>query len=126
GAIAGRNMETNENQKETVAGCESTGRKGASHKHEHFKKKEESKLKATATNPTVAVKPARTPTNELESFLKNLQGAAKRPMPSSIRPMLAISIDKAFDNPDWLFEIKWDGYRAVGFIEKGRDRLGSR
>ena len=40
--------------------------------------------------------------------------------------MLAISIDKAFDNPDWLFEIKWDGYRAVGFIEKGRARLVSR
>ncbi|REC47111.1 DNA ligase D [Chryseobacterium pennipullorum] len=27
--------------------------------------------------------------------------------------MLAKSSDKAFDDKDWLFEIKWDGYRAV-------------
>jgi len=40
--------------------------------------------------------------------------------------MLATSTAKAFDNPDWLFEIKWDGYRAVAFIEDGRVRLVSR
>ena len=28
--------------------------------------------------------------------------------------------------PDWLFEIKWDGYRAVAFIENGKVRLVSR
>ena len=27
--------------------------------------------------------------------------------------MLAKQIDKPFDSPDWLFEIKWDGYRAI-------------
>lgn len=27
--------------------------------------------------------------------------------------MLAKSFDKAFDDKDWLFEIKWDGYRAI-------------
>ena len=30
-----------------------------------------------------------------------------------IKPMLAKETDKAFDNKDWLFEIKWDGYRAI-------------
>ena len=39
--------------------------------------------------------------------------------------MLATSIDKPFDGPDWLFEIKWDGYRAVAFIENGKVRLVS-
>jgi len=30
-----------------------------------------------------------------------------------IKPMLAKQTDEAFDNKDWLFEIKWDGYRAI-------------
>jgi bifunctional non-homologous end joining protein LigD len=40
--------------------------------------------------------------------------------------MLATPIDKPFDGDDWLFEIKWDGYRAVAFIENGKVRLVSR
>jgi bifunctional non-homologous end joining protein LigD len=50
----------------------------------------------------------------------------KRPMPTAIHPMLATSIDKPFDGSEWLFEIKWDGYRAVAFIENGKVRLVSR
>lgn len=40
--------------------------------------------------------------------------------------MLATAIDKPFDSSDWLFEIKWDGYRAVSFIQNGKLRLVSR
>jgi bifunctional non-homologous end joining protein LigD len=47
-------------------------------------------------------------------------------MPASIHPMLAISTEKPFDSKDWLFEIKWDGYRAVAFIDNGKLRLVSR
>ncbi|MFZ0293796.1 MAG: non-homologous end-joining DNA ligase [Candidatus Sulfotelmatobacter sp.] len=47
-------------------------------------------------------------------------------MPTEIHPMLATSIAEAFDGADWLFEIKWDGYRAVAFIENGKVRLVSR
>ena len=50
----------------------------------------------------------------------------KRPMPTEIHPMLATTVDEPFDSPDWLFEIKWDGYRAVAFIENGKARLVSR
>ena len=50
----------------------------------------------------------------------------KRPMPSAITPMLATPVEKPFDSPEWLFEIKWDGYRAVAFIENGKVRLVSR
>jgi bifunctional non-homologous end joining protein LigD len=47
-------------------------------------------------------------------------------MPTTIHPMLAESIEKPFDDQDWLFEIKWDGYRAIAFIENGKVRLVSR
>jgi bifunctional non-homologous end joining protein LigD len=50
----------------------------------------------------------------------------KRPMPTTIHPMLATPVDKPFDGPDWLFEIKWDGYRAVAFVDNGKLRLVSR
>lgn len=47
-------------------------------------------------------------------------------MPTAIYPMLATSIEHPFDSPDWFFEIKWDGYRAIAFIEKNTVRLVSR
>jgi bifunctional non-homologous end joining protein LigD len=52
--------------------------------------------------------------------------AIKRPMPTAIHPMLATSVGEPFDSAEWLFEIKWDGYRAVAFIEDGKLRLVSR
>jgi bifunctional non-homologous end joining protein LigD len=64
--------------------------------------------------------------NSVSSAVKALPGAEERPMPTAIHPMLATPTAKAFDNPDWLFEIKWDGYRAVAFVEDGRVRLVSR
>jgi bifunctional non-homologous end joining protein LigD len=60
------------------------------------------------------------------SWVSGLEGAVPRAMPTAIHPMLATAIDKPFDNPEWLFEIKWDGYRAVSFIENGKLRLVSR
>jgi bifunctional non-homologous end joining protein LigD len=47
-------------------------------------------------------------------------------MPSAIYPMLAESITEPFDGAEWLFEIKWDGYRAIAFIENSKVRLVSR
>ena len=49
--------------------------------------------------------------------------AAKRvkaePQPANITPMLATLADVAFDDPAWLFEIKWDGFRAICTIDAG-------
>jgi len=60
------------------------------------------------------------------SVVKSLTGAVKRPMPTAITPMLATPVEKPFDSAEWLFEIKWDGYRAVAFVENGKVRLVSR
>jgi bifunctional non-homologous end joining protein LigD len=62
----------------------------------------------------------------VSSVVKDLAGTVKRSMPSSIQPMLASVIEKPFDDPAWLFEIKWDGYRAIAFIESDKVRLVSR
>ena len=40
--------------------------------------------------------------------------------------MLATLVDKPFDGQDWLYEVKWDGYRAITFLESGSVRLVSR
>jgi bifunctional non-homologous end joining protein LigD len=58
--------------------------------------------------------------------VKDLPGAVKRAMPTAITPMLATAVDEPFDSPDWLFEIKWDGYRAITFLNDGKVRLVSR
>lgn len=41
-------------------------------------------------------------------------------------PMLATLADEPFDNEDWIFETKYDGYRALAEINKGKIRLVSR
>ena len=49
------------------------------------------------------------------------------PIPIIKTPMLATLIDEPFDDKDWLFEIKWDGYRAICTVEEnGKMTLVSR
>src|SRR5690242_19457718 len=56
----------------------------------------------------------------------DLQGARKSAMPSRIEPMLATLAEHAFSDPNWLFEIKWDGVRAMAWIADGALTLRSR
>ena len=60
------------------------------------------------------------------SAVKDLPGAVRKSMSTAVHPMLATSIERPFDDPEWLFEIKWDGYRAVSFLQDGKVRLVSR
>ncbi len=39
-------------------------------------------------------------------------------MPAVTSPMLATAAQEPFDNADWLFELKWDGYRALAQIDR--------
>lgn len=55
-----------------------------------------------------------------------LKKAPKSVMPKNIKPMLATLVDKAFDDANWQYEVKWDGYRALAFINKGKTELFSR
>jgi len=40
-------------------------------------------------------------------------------MPESVVPMLATKMGAPFSRKGWLFEPKWDGYRAICFFHEG-------
>jgi bifunctional non-homologous end joining protein LigD len=56
----------------------------------------------------------------------DLAGAVERAMPDRIEPMAATLAGKAFNDPDWLFEIKWDGYRVEAVVRDGKAKLWTR
>jgi bifunctional non-homologous end joining protein LigD len=56
----------------------------------------------------------------------DLSQGRKAPMPRVIDPMLATLTERSFDGKDWIFEVKWDGYRIIAQIQKGDVRLYSR
>jgi bifunctional non-homologous end joining protein LigD len=49
-------------------------------------------------------------------------------LPELIRPMLAVpgELPAAAEDPQWRFEMKWDGVRAVSYVRDGEVRLLSR
>ena len=49
----------------------------------------------------------------------DLTAAVDAPLPGFIEPMLATLVTQPFDSPDWLFEVKWDGYRVQAIVNDG-------
>src|SRR6201985_1611865 len=47
-------------------------------------------------------------------------------LPKRLQPMLATLTDAPFDDPDWLFEDKFDGFRMVAEVRRGKVALYSR
>jgi bifunctional non-homologous end joining protein LigD len=58
--------------------------------------------------------------------ISSTEGAVKAEMPTSLEPMLATLGNAVPSGSDWLYEVKWDGYRALCFIEGGKVRMVSR
>src|SRR5260370_40274098 len=51
----------------------------------------------------------------------------RQPLPAGLRPMLAMLMTAPPpDDGSWALEMKWDGVRALAFVERGRVRLMSR
>ncbi len=97
---------------------------------EEHRGKKEKKPKAEGAAPAALTRSeskAESSVSPAPPVVKEVSAApVKRPMPLTIHPMLAESVEKPFDGAEWLFEIKWDGYRAVAFISGGKVRLVSR
>jgi bifunctional non-homologous end joining protein LigD len=58
--------------------------------------------------------------------LAKLSGARRARQPGALKPQLATLVSRVPDGDDWLHELKFDGYRAVALLEKGKVRLISR
>lgn len=50
----------------------------------------------------------------------------KSKLPINLKPMKATLVDKAFDDNSWCFEVKWDGYRALAYVDETGCNLVSR
>jgi bifunctional non-homologous end joining protein LigD len=55
-----------------------------------------------------------------------ISSTGKSYLPKKVKPMLATLTDKPFDDPEWVFEVKWDGYRAVAILDGKAVLLQSR
>ena len=58
--------------------------------------------------------------------VKNLPGARKTAMPEFVQPQLATLMTEAPKGDEWLHELKFDGYRLLCHLERGRVRLWTR
>ena len=56
----------------------------------------------------------------------SLKGARRGPLPDFVKPQLATLVREAPAGADWLHEIKFDGYRMLARLERGRVRWLSR
>jgi bifunctional non-homologous end joining protein LigD len=109
----------------------------------------EKRARAGAAGPTKAVKPVRAATAKptragaakLTKAAKPVRAAAakptrtaatlkppgkKSPFPTGVDPMLCTLTREPINDPDYLYEIKWDGYRIISYVHRGKARLDSR
>lgn len=87
----------------------------------------EKKAIVKATHPRKVI--SRTPKasrKQNKASDQSIDDAPDAPFFTTLSPMLATLVDKPFDEPGWLYEIKWDGYRAVAFMNEGGSELKSR
>ncbi|WP_316831779.1 DNA ligase D [Pedobacter aquatilis] len=80
-------------------------------------------LKKSNSNSKAATSTLKHLSPEIAAILKEAQ---KSPMPENLKPMKATLVDSPFDEPGWIYEIKWDGYRALAYTQSEGTKLYSR
>jgi bifunctional non-homologous end joining protein LigD len=56
----------------------------------------------------------------------DLSAAREAPLPEFVPPMLATAGDHAYEDENWLHEVKWDGYRVQAVVRDGKVKLWTR
>lgn len=83
--------------------------------------------KAATKKGSGAAKASKKKSPELSEILGEYgNDISKGSMFRNIKPMLATLVEEPFDSNDWIYEIKWDGYRSLAYIESKKVQLVSR
>lgn len=115
--ISGKTIEQMEKSPDNIYGKADLNEKKAVENRENTKKK------AGTDKPSAG--PDKEP--EVKRNIKSLLNKSpEQKFYTQIEPMLATLVDKPFDNDEWIYEVKWDGYRAVAFMNDGDVELKSR
>ena len=114
----------------TLQGIEKDGDAVWESNHEEKKSSKTTKTKAAKTSKTEAKDPAedaaaekKSPDVDVAAILKK---GKKQKFPDSLQPMLTTLVDGPFDDAGWEYEVKWDGYRALAYLNNGEVSLQSR
>lgn len=112
----------------TIESMEKTSEKVWQHGHEEDVEKLEKTSKKKVLNEPVEQLEKKVDAIDTEDFdvEQLLKKAPESKAPTKIKPMKATLVDEPFDDPDWLYEVKWDGYRAIAMIDKKGAELISR
>jgi len=81
---------------------------------------------AAARSGKTAALPSPSKTGSKPSKAIPSNAGTKAPMPKNLTPMLATLVDKPPVDEGWQYEVKWDGYRALGYLKSGKVELRSR
>ena len=112
----------------TIESMEKTSEKVWQHGHEEDVEKPKKTGKKKVLSEPVEQLEKKVDTIDTEDFdvEQLLKKAPESKAPTKIKPMKATLVDEPFDDPDWLYEVKWDGYRAIAVIDKKGAELISR
>src|SRR5690348_2523548 len=61
-----------------------------------------------------------------KELLQLLKKGTESKFLSDIKPMLCSLIREPFDDPEYLYEVKLDGYRLIAYVQNGKVILSSR
>ncbi|CAN5532927.1 hypothetical protein BH23BAC1_BH23BAC1_50680 [soil metagenome] len=59
-------------------------------------------------------------------LLFSIKAKRKSKIPTDVKPMLATLVDKPIEEEGWLYEVKWDGFRALAYLNNGAVEIRSR
>jgi len=66
------------------------------------------------------------PVGAADTDPSTVPGAKAAPLPKMVEPMLATLAAEVPVSPDWVYEIKWDGFRGLCYFNNGKLKITSR